>query len=123
MREQVDWDRVRRETSGSAFARAFLVLLEGLTVIDGPGAAPGPGDSGYLAGRIERALAEDPRTHELGVCVEVREGIVYLRGEVAGERRRLLVAQVAREAAPELTARNEVSVIEVQPPDRGEPGA
>jgi hypothetical protein len=55
--------------------------------------------------------------------VEVREGIVYLRGEVAGERRRLLVAQVAREAAPELTARNEVSVIEVQPPDRGEPGA
>src|SRR5947209_5976260 len=69
MREQVDWDRVRRETSGSAFARAFLVLLEGLGVIGGPGAEPGTGDPGYLAGRIERALAEDPRTHELGVCV------------------------------------------------------
>jgi hypothetical protein len=121
MREQVDWDRVRRETSGSAFARSFLVLLEGLGVIDGPGTEPGTGDSGYLAGRIERALAEDPRTHELGVCVEVKEGVVYLRGEVAGERRRQLIAQVARETVPELTARNEVSVMEVQPPE--EPGS
>jgi osmotically-inducible protein OsmY len=53
--------------------------------------------------------------------VEVREGVVYLRGEVAGERRRQLIVQVARETAPGLTARNEVSVIEVQPPE--EPGS
>jgi hypothetical protein len=130
MREQVDWDQVRRETGDSAFARAFLVLLEGLSVIAGPGVisgprgepsgrpggGPGAGDGDYLAGRIERALAEDSRTNELGVCVEVKEGIVYLRGEVAGERRRQLVAEVAREAAPELAARNELSVIEVLPP-------
>jgi hypothetical protein len=126
MREQVDWGQVRRETSGLAFARAFLVLLEGLGVLgpaspggDRAAGDPDTGDSdaaGYLAGRIERALAEDPRTNELSVCVEVKEGIVYLRGEVAGERRRQLVAEVAREVAPGHIARNEVSVMEVRPP-------
>jgi hypothetical protein len=33
MREQVDWARVRRETAGSAFAAAFLVLLRKLGVL------------------------------------------------------------------------------------------
>jgi predicted nucleotidyltransferase len=124
MREQVDWDRVRRDTQDSAFARAFVVLLEGLGVITEAAVKPvvesADGEE-YLAGRIERALAEDPRTHELGVCVEVKESVVHLRGEVAGERRRQLVAEVAREAAPGLTARNEVSVIEVRPPADPEP--
>lgn len=46
---------------------------------------------------------------------------MYLRGEVAGERRRQLVAEVAGDAAPGLTARNEVSVIELRPPATGEP--
>jgi hypothetical protein len=116
MREQADWDQVRHQTRGSPFARAFLVLLEELGVI---GMIGEPGrQSAYLAGRVERALAEDPRAHELGVVVEVKEGIVYLRGEVAGERRRQLVDEVAREAAPGLIFRNEVSVSEVLPPAR-----
>jgi hypothetical protein len=34
LREQVDWDRVRKETAGNDFAAAFLFLLERLTVID-----------------------------------------------------------------------------------------
>jgi hypothetical protein len=42
---------------------------------------------------------------------------VVLRGEVAGEQRQWLVAQVAAEAAPGLAIRNEVSVTEVLPPD------
>jgi hypothetical protein len=33
LREQIDWARVRRETAHSPFARAFLVLLDGLEVI------------------------------------------------------------------------------------------
>jgi hypothetical protein len=91
-----------------AFARAFLVLLEALGVIEGPAQ---PEDAlAYRAGRIERALAEDRRIHELGVCVEVERGVVYPRGEVAGERRRRLIGEVAREVAPELAVRNEVSV-------------
>lgn len=33
LREQIDWARVRRETAHSPFARAFLVLLDGLEVV------------------------------------------------------------------------------------------
>ena len=36
LREQIDWDRVRKETSHSPYAEAFLVLLERLEVIPGP---------------------------------------------------------------------------------------
>ena len=74
-------------------------------------------DEIYLAGQIEQALARDPRTHELGVRAEVDGGAVVLRGEVAGEQRQRLVAQVAAEAAPGLAVRNEVSVPAVLPPD------
>jgi hypothetical protein len=43
LREQIDWPSVRAATSGSPFARAFFVLLEGLEIIpaDPPGATPG----------------------------------------------------------------------------------
>jgi osmotically-inducible protein OsmY len=77
-------------------------------------------DDVYIAGQVERALAQDERTHELGVQVEVDGGVVVLRGEVAGDQRQRLVAQVAAEAAPGLPVRNEVSVTEVLPPDEVE---
>jgi predicted nucleotidyltransferase len=38
LREQVDWEQVRRRTAESPFARAFFVLLEGLGIIATPGA-------------------------------------------------------------------------------------
>ena len=78
-------------------------------------------DEVYLAGQLERALAEDPRTHELGVRVEVSESAVVLRGEVAGAERRRILAEVAAEAAPGLEVRNEVSVTEVLAPDGSTP--
>ena len=34
LREQVDWEQVRRETRASPFAAAFLFLLERLDIID-----------------------------------------------------------------------------------------
>jgi hypothetical protein len=71
----------------------------------------------YVAVRIKRALAEDPRTHELGVRADIEGDAVVLRGEVAGAERRLLVAEVAATAAPGLVVRNEVSVTEVFPPE------
>lgn len=74
----------------------------------------------YLAGRIEHALAVDPRTHELGVRADVRDDVVYVRGEVVGEERRELVAQVVRDTAPGLRVRNEVSVAPVEPLGNGE---
>jgi hypothetical protein len=38
LREQIDWNAVRRRTASSPFARAFFVLLEGLEII--PEGAP-----------------------------------------------------------------------------------
>jgi hypothetical protein len=74
----------------------------------------------YLAGEIEQALASDPRTNELGVRADVRDQVVILRGEVAGEQRRLLIAEVAAAVAPGLDVRNEVSVCELRPPEQEE---
>ena len=39
LREQVEWDRVRRETSDNDFAMAFLFLAERLRIVPEPGAA------------------------------------------------------------------------------------
>jgi hypothetical protein len=74
-------------------------------------------EDAYVAGQVERALHGDPRTHELGVRVEADGDDVVLRGQVASEERRRLVARVATEQAPGLTVRNEVSVTEVLPPE------
>jgi osmotically-inducible protein OsmY len=78
-------------------------------------------DDTYVAGQVERALAEDPRTHELGVRAEVADKAVILHGEVAGEERRRLVGEVAAQEVPELTVRNEVTVTEVMPPEEAMP--
>ncbi|HEY1706142.1 MAG TPA: BON domain-containing protein [Trebonia sp.] len=75
----------------------------------------------YVAGQVERALHGDPRTHELGITVDIEGEDVVLRGQVASEERRQFAAQVAREVAgeqgPGLRVRNETSVTEVLPPD------
>ena len=82
MREQVDWDVVREQTTAAPFARAFLILLEDLEILPAQ-----PVRAQNLAGRLEQALATDPRTHELGVRVEVESGVAHLHGEVAAEER------------------------------------
>jgi predicted nucleotidyltransferase len=43
VRERIDWDRVRRETSDSPYARAFFILAEGLGLIE-PGRAAATGE-------------------------------------------------------------------------------
>jgi hypothetical protein len=70
----------------------------------------------YLAGQIERALHGDPRTRRLGIRVEVNGDDVVLRGQVASEEGRLLIAQIAGQQAPGLPVRNEVSTTEMLPP-------
>jgi hypothetical protein len=39
LREQIDWERVRKETAHSPYAEAFLVLLDRLDVVPYPGPA------------------------------------------------------------------------------------
>jgi hypothetical protein len=40
LREQIDWDRVRRETAKSPYAEAFLILLDRLDVVPFPEGGP-----------------------------------------------------------------------------------
>ncbi|MEV4092072.1 BON domain-containing protein [Streptosporangium saharense] len=74
----------------------------------------------YVAARVQRALAEDDRTNELGIRVDVRGGQLFLRGQVSGDERRMLIADVAHEAAPELTLRNEITVLDIRGPGEEE---
>lgn len=47
LREQIDWQRVRAESSGSPFGRAFFTLVEGLGIVGpGLGLVPRPGEAG-----------------------------------------------------------------------------
>ncbi|MFC4533507.1 BON domain-containing protein [Sphaerisporangium dianthi] len=74
----------------------------------------------YLAARVQRALAEDERTYELGIRVDIRGDQLFLRGQVEGDERRRLVAAVAGETAPGLRVHNEVTVVEVRGPGEEE---
>jgi hypothetical protein len=69
----------------------------------------------YVAGRIEQHLAEDPRTHELGIRAELRGDIVHLVGEVAVGDRRQLIGEVAAEVAQGHEIRNQVTVSRLHP--------
>jgi hypothetical protein len=73
-----------------------------------------------LAARIKRRLAEDARTVEFGIDVDIRDNVIVLRGQVTTARRRALIEAVAREAASGLCIANDVVVAE--PPSPGKPG-
>lgn len=71
----------------------------------------------YLAARLRRALAEDPRTTELGVRVTVRGDHVLLSGDVASAERRGELEAVIHDVAPELTVLDDVKVTPVGEPE------
>lgn len=71
----------------------------------------------YVAGHLRDALAEDPRTSELGVKVIIRGEEVFLRGSVSSDARRERVIEVVHEKAPELTVHDELTVPECGEPD------
>ncbi|MGS2640961.1 BON domain-containing protein [Streptosporangium sp. LJ11] len=70
----------------------------------------------YVAARVQRALAEDERTTELGIRVDIRGDQLYLRGQVASTDRSKLIAEVAGEAAPGLAIHNEMDIVDVRDP-------
>ncbi|MBB6351391.1 BON domain-containing protein [Nonomuraea muscovyensis] len=74
----------------------------------------------YVAARIQQALAEDTRTHELGIHVDVRGDQLFLRGQVSGSEQRERLGQVAHEAAPGLRMHNEIKVVVVSEPGEDE---
>jgi hypothetical protein len=77
----------------------------------------------YLARRLEKALADDERTHELGVHVIATADRLVAHGEVASEERRRVVLQVLHEHEPGLTLTDQLTISgdAVQPPVGHEP--
>ncbi|WP_367129754.1 BON domain-containing protein [Saccharothrix sp. HUAS TT1] len=65
----------------------------------------------YLSARLRQALAEDPRTTELGVRVTVRGDTVLLSGDVASPERRAELEAVIHDVAPELKVLDDVKVV------------
>ncbi|WP_062987771.1 BON domain-containing protein [Nocardia anaemiae] len=64
----------------------------------------------YLVAHLRRALAEDPRTAELGVQVTIRGDVVVLDGEVSSIERKLQMEKVVREQLPRARIHNDVHV-------------
>jgi hypothetical protein len=119
LREQVDWTNVAVQVSASPYARAFLALLGDLAVID-PKEALVPEPPQYLVARLSRALAEDPRTAELGVHVTVRGEHVHLSGEVICAARKEEVDAVIGEYLTEELVHNDIRVADVREPASAE---
>jgi osmotically-inducible protein OsmY len=85
-------------------------------VSDQAGTGPPAEDPYYLEARVQRRLAEDPDTAELGVRVAVHGEVVHLSGDVASdERRRQLVEAAAAEAVGR-EVRDDLRVTGAEPP-------
>ncbi len=65
----------------------------------------------YLAERLRRAFATDPRLHELELEVEVRDGVVVVGGAVQTHHRKEAVSEIARAVAPDHTLHNRIRVL------------
>ncbi|MBC6457940.1 BON domain-containing protein [Actinomadura sp. HBU206391] len=69
----------------------------------------------YLAAHIHDRLTAE--ADELGIRVDIRGELIYLRGEVASAEQRRLVEDIAREMATGRRIRNEVHVVAVHEPE------
>jgi hypothetical protein len=70
----------------------------------------------YMVGRIQQALATDPRTGELELDVRIAGGRIFLTGAVASRERCLAVEEVVREVAPGHGISNDLSVVDEHDP-------
>jgi hypothetical protein len=69
----------------------------------------------YLAGKLEDALATDPRVNALDVKVRIRGDKIHLTGEIPTEERREAATKVVMELAPGIEVLNELTVFELNP--------
>ncbi|UGT60957.1 BON domain-containing protein [Nocardia asteroides] len=74
----------------------------------------------YTVAHLRRALAEDPRTAELGIGVTIRGEVVVLGGEVSSAECRDMIEAVIREQLPEATVHNDIRVLLPAAPDGAE---
>ena len=67
-------------------------------------------DPVYTEGRIQRHLAENPDTAELGVRISVHGDAVFLSGDVPSQQRRERIVEAVRGLVPELRVHDELVV-------------
>ncbi|RMI31302.1 BON domain-containing protein [Nocardia stercoris] len=117
LRHQIDWRRVRAETSGSPYAQAFLGLVDDLGISDGePEADRRAAATDHLIATLRRALAEDPRTAELGVRISVYRDTIVLNGEVSSLDQRTLIEEVVGETVPASKLHNGIRICVLDTP-------
>lgn len=63
-----------------------------------------------LLRRLEKALTDDDRTHELGTTLHPAGDRIIAQGEVASEERRQAVLQVLREQEPGLRVADQLTI-------------
>jgi hypothetical protein len=67
----------------------------------------------YVVGRLQEALASDPRVAELTLEVRVLGDVIYVSGSVPTRERRSAVHEIALRECPGFVVRNDVSITEV----------
>lgn len=67
----------------------------------------------YLVGRLQEALASDPRVNVLDIKIVLTGGKLHLTGQVPTEQRRQAVNEVIHEVMPEVSIRNELTLLEL----------
>ncbi|HXG92233.1 MAG TPA: BON domain-containing protein [Blastocatellia bacterium] len=77
-------------------------------------------DYQYLVGKIQNALATDPRTSKQDVKVMIHSGRIHLMGQTSTDERRHTIAKVVSEVVPDMEVRNEMTVIELTEPAQAE---
>jgi len=77
-------------------------------------------DYQYLVGELQHVLATDQRVNMLDIKVIVRNGKIYLIGQVPTEQRRNAVEGVVLELLPGAEVRNELTVLEIKTPSQPE---
>jgi hypothetical protein len=70
----------------------------------------------YLIAGICEALAEDPRVGEIELDVRIERDVAVIRGVVQTEDRRQGIDEVIAERFPDVSVRNEVTVLEAPRP-------
>jgi hypothetical protein len=67
----------------------------------------------YLVGKVQGALATDPRINALDIKVMICGDKIHLIGEVHTAERRDAIAELVSEILPEIEVRNELTVYEL----------
>lgn len=74
----------------------------------------------YLAEHLREALEQDPRVAELGIDVEIADGVVVLRGTMTSPEQQEAAVAIAHTFLPECQVRVETTVADLSEPTDSE---